>query len=101
MLQGLPSIFQFALVLFGPESPRWLVSKGKEKQALQTLAYYHADGDENDPLVQYEFQEIKAAMEFDRTCRFNPAVFFARRFSDDVFSCEEHWLEVTRHDPWQ
>jgi hypothetical protein len=34
------------LVLFAPESPRFLVSKGKEAEALRTLAYYHADGNE-------------------------------------------------------
>jgi len=28
------------------ESPRWLVSKGKEAEALRILAYYHADSDE-------------------------------------------------------
>jgi MFS family permease len=44
----------------------WLVSKGREEQALQTLAYYHADGNMDDPLVRYEFNEIKAAINFDR-----------------------------------
>jgi hypothetical protein len=34
---------------------------------LATLAYYHADGDEADPLVQFEFEEIKAAIDLDRT----------------------------------
>lgn len=65
LLQGIPSLFQFVLVLFAPESPRWLVYKGKEQQALHTLAYYHADGDETDPLVLFEYNEIKAAVALD------------------------------------
>jgi hypothetical protein len=73
-LQGLPSVLQVFLIWFVPESPRWLVSKGRETQALKTLAYYHADGDENDPLVQYEFEEIKAQIEFDRTVAANVGV---------------------------
>jgi hypothetical protein len=38
------------------------VSKGRKAQALKTLAYYHANGDENNPLVQYGLEEIKAQM---------------------------------------
>ncbi|KAI5122234.1 hypothetical protein M0805_007101 [Coniferiporia weirii] len=67
VLQGLPSVAQVLLVWFAPESPRWLISKGREAEALKTLAYYHADGNDQDPLVQYEYDEIKAALELDRT----------------------------------
>ncbi|KAJ8518835.1 hypothetical protein ONZ45_g4155 [Pleurotus djamor] len=70
-LQGLPSVIQVCLIWFAPESPRWLVAKGREDQALKTLAYYHADGNTNDPLVQYEFNEIKNAIDFDRTVAAN------------------------------
>lgn len=71
LLQGLPAIAQVCLIYFVPESPRWLISKGRDAQALKTLAYYHADGDEHDGLVKYEFEEIKAAIEFDRTVAAN------------------------------
>ncbi|KAH8113763.1 hexose transporter [Phellopilus nigrolimitatus] len=71
LLQGLPSMLQVCLVWFAPESPRWLVANGRDVQALKTLAYYHADGNEQDPLVQYEFEEIKAAIGFDRAVAAN------------------------------
>ncbi|KAG2127486.1 general substrate transporter [Suillus clintonianus] len=65
-LQGVSSLIQVFLIWFVPESPRWLMSKGKEERALEVLAYYHANGDAQDPLVQYEFEEIKTAIAFDR-----------------------------------
>lgn len=43
------------------------MSKGREAEALKTLAYYHADDDETDPLVLFEFNEIKTGIELDRT----------------------------------
>lgn len=45
-VQALPSVLQVLLIWFAPESPRYLLNKGKDAQALKTLAYYHADGNE-------------------------------------------------------
>ncbi|KAF9002557.1 general substrate transporter [Cyathus striatus] len=70
-IQGLPSVIQIFLVWFVPESPRWLMNKGREQEALDILAYYHAKGNAADPLVQYEFQEIKASLELDKESQRN------------------------------
>ncbi|KAF8584667.1 general substrate transporter [Ramaria rubella] len=65
-LQGLPSVLQLLLIWFVPESPRWLISKGREQRAVETIAYYHTNGDQNDPLVTYQVEEIKAAIQLER-----------------------------------
>ncbi|KAJ8463128.1 hypothetical protein ONZ45_g17696 [Pleurotus djamor] len=44
----------------------WYLGSIMEEQALKILAYYHASGNENDPLVEYEFEEIKSAIALDR-----------------------------------
>ncbi|EJU01952.1 hexose transporter [Dacryopinax primogenitus] len=66
ILQGAPSILHVTLIWLCPESPRWLLSKGKDAAALRILAFYHGRGDEKNPLVRYEHSEIKKAIERDR-----------------------------------
>ncbi|KAF8527615.1 general substrate transporter [Hysterangium stoloniferum] len=65
-LQALPSVLQILLIWFAPESPRWLISKDRDAEAREILAYYHARGNTNDPLVEFEFNEIKEAIRIDR-----------------------------------
>lgn len=64
-----PTLFQLTgpvivlAILFDiPESPRFLMKIGKESEAQRILGKYHANGQEDDPLVQHEIQEIKAAL---------------------------------------
>lgn len=71
LLQGLPSVIQVFFIFWVPESPRWLISKGRDAEGLRILAYYHADGNEQDPLVQYEFEEIKTTLDLDREVQKN------------------------------
>jgi len=61
--QALGPLLQILLIWFVPESPRWLISKGSEKKAIQILARFHAIGfDEHDPFVQYEVAQIQNAL---------------------------------------
>lgn len=49
-----------------PESPRWLVQRDRQDEALKVLARIHADNDISDPYVQAEFAEIKAKLSFEK-----------------------------------
>ncbi|KAL5343418.1 hexose transporter protein [Aspergillus crustosus] len=66
-LQGLPSVLQLLGLYLIPESPRWLISKDRGEKALHILAKYHAEGDANDPLVQFEYNEINETLAYERS----------------------------------
>lgn len=52
-----PSIVA-VLVMFFPESPRWLVGKDRHEEARAFLVKYHANGDPHHPLVDLEMSEM-------------------------------------------
>ncbi|KPM43252.1 hypothetical protein AK830_g3325 [Neonectria ditissima] len=66
-IQGLPSIIQLIGLYFVPESPRWLISEDKNEEAISFLAKYHAEGNNQDALVQFEYNEIRDALAHERS----------------------------------
>lgn len=69
LLQAAPSLIQVLTVFAIPESPRWLVSKDRQEEALELLIKYHAEGDASNPLPHAEFAEIKKALEIENEGR--------------------------------
>lgn len=64
-LQCVPSVFLLFASPFLPFSPRWLMMKGREEQARQTIARLHGLP-VTDPVIETELLEIKASLLFDK-----------------------------------
>lgn len=61
-----PAVVLFFGLFFFPYSPRWLASKDRWEEALQTLAHLHGNGDANHPIVLAQYREIEDALRFER-----------------------------------
>jgi MFS family permease len=55
------SLAQLSLIMFCPESPRWLVRHGQQEKAKTIMTQFHANGLAGDELVSTEFARMCAS----------------------------------------
>ncbi|OJJ00764.1 hypothetical protein ASPVEDRAFT_40295 [Aspergillus versicolor CBS 583.65] len=65
ILQCFASCIVIVSVWFIPESPRWLMSQGRDEEAIAILAKYHGNGDPSARLVRLEVEEMKEGIRVD------------------------------------
>lgn len=64
-LQLIPAVLLGLLIFLFPESPRWLIDHGQHEKGLTVLAKLHAHGNENDPWVRAEYEQIREQLAFE------------------------------------
>jgi sugar porter (SP) family MFS transporter len=69
IIQGVPGLIQLLFLWHMPESPRFLVAKDRPEEALKILAKYHANGDEQNATVQFEYREIHDTIKMEQAAK--------------------------------
>ena len=65
-IQWVPCIVLLVGLPFLPRSPRWLAKVGRTEEAVRILAKIQAHGDQTDPMVIAEWEEITTVLTAER-----------------------------------
>jgi Sugar (and other) transporter len=65
-IQFIPALFLMAGLPFLPRSPRLLAKVGRTEEAIQVLADIQAHGNQDNPLVVAEWEEIWTMLQAER-----------------------------------
>jgi hypothetical protein len=80
ILQAFTCVIVMSCVFFIPESPRWQMANGMEKEAMDFLIKYHGNGNPESRLVKLEIEEMKEGIRLDGIdknwwdCEYLPAI---------------------------
>lgn len=61
-IQMVPALILFSGLFFFPHSPRWLATRDRWDECLETLAVLHGEGDMRSPRVMAQYREIEEAL---------------------------------------
>lgn len=71
LLQCWCTIIILSIIWWIPESPRFLIARDQHEKALESMAYYQAEGNVDDEVVRIQYNEIITAMEMDKQANSN------------------------------
>ena len=74
-LTSFPFLDTIQSTLACPGKPRWLIKQDRGAEALRILAKYHANGDETDETVVFEYAEIKETIRLEYFCKKSSSYF--------------------------
>jgi len=77
-IQLVPAAAMLAASFFMPFSPRWLIMKGRDEEALQTLKKLHGTASGNDDFYLKEFHQIKAQYNIEKNEKLGIVAIFKR-----------------------